>query len=128
MATYKDLIAWKKGIEIIKEIYIITSLLPDTEKYTLKSQINRAAISIPSNIAEGWGRENTKSFLHFLRIARGSLYELETQIIIVNELSLINTENLKHICDLIEEEIRILNGLIKSLSKKELESSKKNNS
>ena len=88
MSTYKNLIAWKKGVEITKEVYALSGELPISEKFNLISQMNRAAISIPSNIAEGWGRESSKSYLMFLKIARGSLYELETQIIITNFLGL----------------------------------------
>lgn len=117
MSTYKNLIAWKKGVEITKEVYALSGELPMTERFNLISQMNRAAISIPSNIAEGWGRESLKSYQMFLKIARGSLYELETQIIIINELGITPSEKLNKITILIEEEIRIINGLIRSLQR-----------
>ncbi len=109
------MIAWQKAIEITKEMYKITKTFPERERFNLISQLNRAAVSIASNIAEGWGRESKNSYLQFLKISRGSLYETETQLIIVKELNLIEHKNLEKIFDLVNEEIRILNGLIKSL-------------
>ena len=84
--SYKDLIAWQKAIVLVKEVYKLTKTLPENEKFNFVSQLNRSALSIPSNIAEGWGRESKGSFTNFLKIARGSLYELETQIIILKEV------------------------------------------
>jgi len=80
--SFKDLIVWQKGIELVNEIYKVTKHFPKEELYGLTSQIRRAAISIPANIAEGWGRGTTKNYIQFLEISRGSLYELETLIII----------------------------------------------
>lgn len=84
--SFKQLIVWQRSIELVKEIYIITSNFPKEELYGLVSQIRRAAISIPSNIAEGKKRKTKKDFLHFLRVADGSAAELETQIIIAKDL------------------------------------------
>ena len=114
--TYRDLIAWQKSIQLTKEIYKISGSLPENEKFNLISQMNRAVISVPSNIAEGWGRESKNSYIQFLKIARGSLYELETQTIIVQELNLATKEKLTPVFELINELIRILNGLIKSIA------------
>lgn len=102
--TYKDLLIWKKGIEIVKEIYLICESLPKEELYSLQSQLKRSSVSIPSNIAEGWGRNSTKSYVQFLNYARGSLLELETQIIIAQELRLISKPKYSKIQDLITEE------------------------
>lgn len=84
--NFKELLVWKKSIELVKSIYQITSLLPMDEKFGLVSQMNRCSVSIPSNIAEGSGRTSNKEFLHFLNIAISSSYELETQLIITNQL------------------------------------------
>ena len=84
--NFKELLVWKKSIELVKSIYQITSMLPSDERFGLVSQMNRSSISVPSNIAEGSGRTSGKEFLHFLNIAISSSYELETQLIISKEL------------------------------------------
>ncbi|MCM2301787.1 MAG: four helix bundle protein [Flavobacteriaceae bacterium] len=114
--TYKDLLVWQKGIEIVKEIYILCNDLPKDEVYGLQSQMKRSSISIPSNIAEGYGRNYTKSYVQFLIIARGSLLELETQVIISKELALITQDKYDNIINLITEENKMLNAFIKSIS------------
>lgn len=86
IGNYKELIVWQKSIKLVKEIYEICKQLPKSEEYGLCSQIKRASISIPSNIAEGYRRQGTKEYIHFLGIAAGSAAEVETQLIIVNEL------------------------------------------
>lgn len=86
MHNYKELKLWMKAIELVSDVYKTTSDFPDREKYNLVNQIQRAAISIPSNIAEGAGRNSNKSFVQFLAIAHGSTYELETQLIISKNL------------------------------------------
>ena len=110
MKTYREIIAWKKSMKLVKNIYRLTDSLPKDEKFGLISQIRRAAVSIPSNIAEGFGRRSDKSFLNFLSIAVGSLYELKTQIEICYELSYINKSNFKLINDDLEEVERLLIG------------------
>jgi four helix bundle protein len=89
MNTYKDLIVWQKAINFVVEIYRITSLFPNTEKFGLVSQMRRASISIPSNIAEGYARKNRKENAQFINIAYASGTELETQIIISKKLNLV---------------------------------------
>lgn len=89
----QDLIIWKKSMVLVKEIYLLTEKLPSEEKFGLTPQIRRCAVSIPSNIAEGAGRNNMKEFNHFLGIASGSCYELETQLILLIDLSFINDDN-----------------------------------
>jgi four helix bundle protein len=84
--NFRELKIWKDSIEIVKSIYLLTSELPDDEKFGLKSQLQRCAVSVPSNIAEGSGRSTNKDFRNFLNISLSSSYELETQLIIVNEL------------------------------------------
>jgi len=103
------------SVEIVKEVYKLSQKLPSEEKFGLKSQLSRAAVSIPSNIAEGSSRNSEVEFKRFLEIAMGSLFEVETQLIIVQELSLINLEELKNIFELIEKEGKMINGLINTI-------------
>ena len=76
--SYRDLIAWQRARDLVREVYLLTATFPVGERFGLVSQMDRSAVSIPSNIAEGYGRATTQDYLHFLRIARGSAYELET--------------------------------------------------
>lgn len=95
MHNLKELKIWHKAIELTTEVYRLTAEFPKEEKYGLTSQVRRAAVSIPSNIAEGAGRNSDKEFVHFLGISNGSSYELQTQLIISKNLGLIiNTENI----------------------------------
>ncbi|MEO5776968.1 MAG: four helix bundle protein [Flavobacterium sp.] len=80
--SYKDLLVWQKGIKVVILVYQLVKSFPKEEMYALTSQLKRASVSIPSNIAEGFGRNTDKSFSHFLDISRGSLYEVETQLLI----------------------------------------------
>jgi four helix bundle protein len=116
--TYKDLIAWQKSIDLVSDVYSITKLFPAEEKFGIVSQLNRAAVSIPSNIAEGWGRESSKNYLQFLRISRGSVMELETLMIISKNLGYIEKEKQELITNRIEEVGKILQGLIKGVQQK----------
>ncbi|MBI5530488.1 MAG: four helix bundle protein [Candidatus Doudnabacteria bacterium] len=91
MSTYKELVVWQKAIELVKEVYNICRQLPKPEQFILVSQMIRAAISIPANIAEGWGRNHKVEFIRFLNISYGSSTELETHLIVArNEYSHIN--------------------------------------
>jgi four helix bundle protein len=112
---YTDLIVWQKAMDLVEKVYHATESFPRRELFGLTNQLRRAVVSIPSNIAEGQGRATTKDFLQFLSIARGSLQEVETQLILACRLSYL-TEPLK--CTLLEatrEIARILNGLVNSL-------------
>ncbi|MCE2742377.1 MAG: four helix bundle protein [Fluviicola sp.] len=114
--SYKDLLIWQKGIEITEKTYQLTKNFPSEEQFTLTSQMRRCAISVPSNISEGYGRNSTKSYIQFLRIARGSLFELETQLIIAKKLNyVLNKELNDSIFLLIEEESKMINSFIKKL-------------
>ncbi|UZO80280.1 four helix bundle protein [Aquimarina sp. ERC-38] len=93
MNKFENLNIWKKSMELVEKVYEIVGLLPNDEKYGLISQIKRSAISVPSNIAEGSGRNSSKEFLHFLSIANGSLCELETQILLATKLKMTTKEN-----------------------------------
>lgn len=114
--SYKELLIWQKGIRIVVEVYKLTQSFPKEEIYALTSQLKRASVSIPSNIAEGFGRQTDKSFNHFLNISRGSLNEIETQLIIAKELGFIQDENLLNDLLLtIEEESKMINAFAKNL-------------
>lgn len=82
IASYRHLDIWKKPMDLVTEVYTLSSIYPKAEIFSLTGQMRRAAVSIPSNIAEGWGRKLTKEFMQFLRISRGSLLEIDTQLII----------------------------------------------
>jgi four helix bundle protein len=113
--TYKDLKIWIKGIELVAEVYSATKQFPSEELYGLSSQMRRSAVSIPSNIAEGWGRESNKSFIQFLRISKASLFELETQIIIAFNLNYVSQETRRIMEEMIEEEGKMINAFIKAI-------------
>ena len=115
MRNYKNLKIWEQGIELVKQIYVLSELLPSTEKFGLKSQITRAAVSIPSNIAEGCSRNSEIEFKRFLEIAMGSLFEVQTQLIIIQELNFIKSEDLKSVFELLETEGKMINGLINTI-------------
>ncbi len=114
--SYKDLLIWQKGIKIVILVYKLVKSLPHEELYALSNQLKRASVSVPSNIAEGYGRNTDKSFSHFLDISRGSLFEIETQLIIANELGFIKDEVLfKDVLSQIEEESKMINSFSKTL-------------
>lgn len=116
ISSYKDLLIWKKGIVLVVKVYQLTKAFPPEELYALTSQIKRASVSIPSNIAEGYGRNTDKSFSHFIDISRGSLCELETQLIIAKELGfIVNFELYNEILELIIVESKMINVFSKSL-------------
>ena len=109
---FKDLKVWQKAIELVKETYFLIKFLPKEEMFALSSQMRRAAISIPSNIAEGNSRGTKKEYINFLSIARGSVSELWTQIIVCNELNYINEKETQRAVCLCEEINKILNVMI----------------
>ena len=114
--SYKDLLLWQKGINIVVLVYKIVESFPKEELYALSNQLKRASVSGPSNIAEGYGRNSEKSFSHFLDISRGSLFEIETQLIIAKELGIISDEILFNtILKQIEEESKMINSFSKTL-------------
>jgi four helix bundle protein len=115
MDTHKDLIVWQKSMNFVTEIYKMSLKLPNEEKFGLISQIKRASVSIPSNIAEGASRKGTKEFIHFLYISLGSCSEVETQLIICENLGYIEGET--HLNNLYEIK-RMLIALIKSIKSK----------
>lgn len=116
MHNYLQLNIWLDGIDLVQAIYKITNTLPASEKFGITSQMTRAAVSIPSNIAEGAGRDTDKEFCHFLSIALGSTYELHTQVIICERIGLITSEQSNNLQDLIKKEQRLIQSLRKKLS------------
>jgi four helix bundle protein len=114
--SYKELVVWQKSMTLVTLIYEITKIFPDDEKFGLTSQMRRCSVSIPSNIAEGWGRLSKKNYIQFLRISKGSLYELETQILITKQLNYINDS--ETVESLIIEISKMLNSLIRKLEEK----------
>ena len=118
MKTHKDLDVWKNSITMVKEIYRITSSYPKEELYGLTNQIRRASVSIPSNIAEGAARNHEKEFVQFLYIAQGSLSELETHLIISEELNFIEKYDFDLLIAKFNEIRAQLSGLIKYLKNK----------
>lgn len=115
--SYKDLIVWQKSVALVTDVYAITKSFPAEERFGLVSQINRSSISIPANIAEGWGRQTLKNNLQFLRSARGSLMELQTYFEICKNVNLITNEEYNRLIDSSEEVSRILQGLINNIVK-----------
>ncbi len=111
--SYKDLVVWQKSLGLTKMIYKLSSDLPKSELYGLISQMQRSAVSIPSNIAEGHQRNNTAEYRHFLGIARGSTAELETQLLITREVYVMNVQQE---LDLLYEVQKMLSSLIKKLT------------
>ena len=113
--NFQDLRIWQKGIEVVKDIYILTKKFPKEELYGLTSQMRRSAVSIPSNIAEGFRRYHNKEYKQFLYIALGSCAELETQIIIANELDYINKTNRTELIEKVKYICRMTVKLIQKL-------------
>ena len=110
--SYRDLIAWRKAVELVTEIYRTTKSFPREELYGLTNQLRRAAVSVPSNIAEGQARYSKREFHHFLSQARGSLVEIETQLTIAGNLGYLCSPEVTLLLDKTAELGRVLNGLI----------------
>ena len=113
--TYSDLVAWQKAMELVVEVYKSTERLPGDERFGLTNQMRRAAVSIPSNIAEGFGRGSQNEFQRFLSIARGSLFEAETQIRIACRLGFNSEDDQEGLMRRTDEVGRVLRGLSKSV-------------
>ncbi len=118
LKSYKDLLVWQKSYQLCIEIYKMTKNFPTEERYGLISQIRRAAVSVPSNIAEGYGRKTTPDYIRSLYIAYGSNCELETQLMLAGDLGYVEKEVLERILSDHGEVERMLKSLIKSLENK----------
>ena len=121
MTTHKDLNVWKKSMNLVILTYRLTGQFPKEELFGLSSQMRRAAVSIPSNIAEGHGRNSDKELIRFLFISLGSASELETQILLSNKLDFLNEEGFNQLNELNNEKIRMLVALIRSKKNGQLE-------
>lgn len=113
---FKDLILWQRAMDLVVEVYQLVKKLPKEELFALSDQIRRAVISIPSNIAEGQGRNSSKEFIHFLSIAKGSKAELETQLLLCVRINYLTESEIEKAMSLIEEVGKILNSLQKKLT------------
>lgn len=118
LKNYKELKVWQKAYELCLDVYQITKHFPKEEQYGLTAQMRRSAVSIPSNIAEGYGRKSRKEYIQLLYVAYGSTCELETQLSISKDLEYINTENAVNVQQGIGDVERMLQALIKSLESK----------
>jgi four helix bundle protein len=117
--SYRDLIVWQKAMVLAKGAYSTSDELPKSEAYGLLSQIRRAAVSVPSNIAEGHGRLTDSQFRHFMGNARGSLYEMQTQLELAGDLGYLDNEHVKELMDQGWEVARLINGLVSALGRDE---------
>ena len=115
MTNFRNLKIWQKGMELVVDVYKISQILPNEEKYGLRSQITRAVVAIPSDIAEGSSRNSSKDFKRYLEISLGSSFELETQLLIAEKLNMIKNDQLSEIIDKLHEEQKMINGLINTL-------------
>ena len=118
MKTYRDLIVWQKSMTLVTEIYRLSKSFPRDETYGLTSQIRRSAVSIPSNMAEGYGRNSTSEYIRFLYITTGSLYELQTHLEIALNLQYLNKTNFDKLYESSREIERMLSSLTKKLNEK----------
>lgn len=118
MKNYRDLIVWQKSIQFVTEIYKSTRKFPKEEQYGLTSQINRAAISIPSNIAEGYGRRSTNDYIRFLQISMGSVYEIQTQLEISKNIEILSADEYLQIHENSREIERMLSSMINKIHNK----------
>ncbi len=116
--TYRDLIVWQKSIAMVTDFYRVTRDFPQEELYGLTSQIRRSAVSIPSNIAEGYGRNSQKDYIRFLQIANGSLFELQTQLEIASHLGFVSNPDFEELTEKTREIERMLGSLIRKVEQK----------
>ena len=113
--SYRDLKVWQRSMKLVEQVYTLTEPFPASEKYGLTSQLRRAAVSIPSNIAEGWGHSSQKQYIHFLELARSSLFEIETQIRIANRLGYVNADERDQLLSETDAQSKMLLSLMRSL-------------
>ena len=113
---YKDLLVWQRSMDLVEKVYFLTAQLPSSEQFGLTSQMRRAAVSVPSNIAERYGRQATGEYRHHLSIARGSVLELETQALLASRLKYLEPADAKSLLKEIDEISRMLATLVSRLS------------
>jgi len=117
--SYRDLIVWQKAMDLVEEIYRCSQGFPNDERFGLTAQLRRAAVSVPSNIAEGNSRGTSRDYLRFLDMSYGSLAEVETQVMIANRLNYLDSPKLEDLLQRTGEIGRLINGLQRSLAAKE---------
>ena len=115
LRSYRDLLVWQKALDLAVLVYRLSEKFPKSEIYGLTSQVRRASVSVPSNIAEGYGRGSRKEYLQFLSVAQGSLKELETQVILAERLHYANQEEANRLLSVSETVGKMLGGLMRSL-------------
>jgi four helix bundle protein len=115
--SYRDLIVWQKAMALTRHVYVLSQELPKSEAYGLLTQIRRAAVSVPSNIAEGHGRLTDLQFRNFLGTARGSLYEMQTQLELAGNLGYLDEKPVRELMDQGWEVARLINGLLSALGR-----------
>jgi four helix bundle protein len=118
VASYRQLKVWQSGIQLVKSVYVLSRDFPKDESYGLTSQMRRAAVSIPANIAEGHARDSTREFLHHISIALGSLAELDTMFVLAQELGYGDAATISALLQHSDEEGRMLHGLQRALKSK----------
>ncbi len=116
--TFRDLIAWQKAFGLGKRVYAVTEAFPERERFGLTVQLRRGAVSVASNIAEGYGRGSTADYVRFLKVARGALYELDTQLMFAVEFAYCGSESYAGVKDELDECERVLAGLIRSMERR----------
>ncbi len=116
MSTFRDLLIWQKSMRFVSDIYRCTNKFPNAEKFGLVSQLRRSAVSIPSNIAEGYGRRTNNDFIRFLNISMGSLFEVQTQIEIAHTLKYINSQTFDDLFEQSREIERMMSSFLRSLN------------
>lgn len=119
VTTYRQLEVWQRAIALVEVVYMLAKQFPTEERFGLTSQIQRAAVSIPANIAEGWGRSHRGDFLHHLSIAKGSLMEVETHLILAVKLGFIAKDDAKQAWGLTQQVGEMITGMITGLQKAE---------
>lgn len=117
MQTFSELRAWQQGMKLAKSVYAVANRLPKSERFELSSQLRRVAVSVPSNVAEGHARYSDKEFQRFLRMARGSIAELQTQLLLAVELGYVDRVTISEALEMADHESRILTKLIASMEK-----------
>jgi len=118
LRSYRDLRVWQKGMDLAAEVYRLSKDWPKEELYGLTSQVRRSAASVPANIAEGYGRQSTASYSQFLKIARGSLKELETHLLLAERIGLVARGNCREVLEQADDLGKMLGGLIKAVERK----------
>jgi four helix bundle protein len=113
--SHKDLLVWQRSMDLVETVYRVTAKLPAVEQWGLIGQMRRAAISVPSNIAEGYGRQATGEYRHHLSFARGSLMELETQVLLCHRLGFLGSKEIESILDDIQQLSKMLSSLISKI-------------